>query len=147
MLPETEALLVFAARHEHLHTLILPALEKGTWVICDRFTDATIAYQGGGRGIPSERLEILERWVQEDFQPDLTLFFDVPVVVSMERLRDVRQADRFEQEQADFFERVRAAYLRRVSEFPARMHVIRGDQPVGDVRRELEKVIELYCLS
>src|ERR1700674_1724867 len=109
--PETEALLVFAARREHLERVILPALGEGKVVICDRFTDATFAYQGWGRGVNLERLETLEEWVQGGLQPDLTLFFDVPVAVGQQRLGPHRERDRFERERAEFFERVRAGHL------------------------------------
>lgn len=146
MHPETEALLVFAARQEHLRTVIQPALEGGEWVLCDRFTDATMAYQGGGRGVPLDRLAVLEHWVQGDFQPDLTIFFDVPVSVALKRLEGVRTADRFEQEEAAFFERVRAAYLQRASRFPARIRGIKGDQSLENVRKLLEDIVRTICL-
>ncbi|MET0218843.1 MAG: dTMP kinase [Burkholderiales bacterium] len=144
MHPDTEALLMFAARREHLHRVILPALEAGTWVLCDRFTDATMAYQGGGRGIPLDRLAVLERWVQRDLQPDLTLFFDVPVSVALARLQNGRCADRFEQEQASFFERVRSVYLRRTEEFPTRMRLVTGDKSQENVRKQLEDILLTY---
>ncbi len=144
MHPDTEALLMFAARREHLHRVILPALEAGTWVLCDRFTDATMAYQGGGRGIPLDRLAVLERWVQRDLQPDLTLFFDVPVSVALARLQNGRRADRFEQEQASFFERVRSVYLRRTEEFPTRMRLVTGDKSQENVRKQLEDILLKY---
>lgn len=144
MHPDTEALLMFAARREHLHRVILPALEAGTWVLCDRFTDATMAYQGGGRGIPLDRLAVLERWVQRDLQPDLTLFFDVPVSVALARLQNGRRADRFEQEQASFFERVRSVYLRRTEEFPTRMRLVTGDKSQENVRKQLEDILLIY---
>jgi len=146
MHPETEALLVFAARQEHLRTVIQPALERGEWVLCDRFTDATMAYQGGGRGVSLDRLAVLEHWVQGDFQPDLTIFFDVPVSVALKRLEGVRTADRFEQEEAAFFERVRAAYLQRASRFPSRIRGIKGDQPLQNVRKLLEDIVRTICL-
>jgi dTMP kinase len=146
MRPETEALLVFAGRQEHLLTAILPALERGEWVVCDRFTDATIAYQGGGRGVTLDSLAVLERWVQGDFQPDLTIFFDVPVAVALKRLQTARAADRFEQEQAAFFERVRSAYLQRASRFPGRIRAIEGDQPLPGVRRVLEDMLTSICI-
>jgi dTMP kinase len=146
MCPETEALLVFAGRQEHLLTAIRPALDRGEWVVCDRFTDATIAYQGGGRGVTLDNLAVLERWVQGDFQPDLTIFFDVPVAVALKRLETARAADRFEQEQAAFFERVRSAYLQRASRFPGRIRVIKGDQPLPGVRTVLEDMITSICI-
>ena len=144
--PQTEALLVFAARQEHLCAVILPALEKGEWVLCDRFTDATMAYQGGGRGIPLERLTVLEQWVQGDFQPDLTVLFDVPVPVALKRITGMRVADRFEQEQAAFFERVRAAYQQRAAGFPARMRQVAGDQSLDLIRKALQDIVLSICI-
>lgn len=115
---ETEALLMFAARREHLDKVILPALEQGIWVISDRFTDASFAYQGGGRGLDEAKLKILESWVQQDLQPDLTLLFDVPLEISRQRLSANVSLDRFEREKQDFFQRVRDAYLKRAAQFP-----------------------------
>ena len=144
---DSEALLVFAARQEHIRKVIVPSLEAGAWVLSDRFTDATFAYQGGGRGIPSERLAVLEDWVQQGLQPDLTLFFDVPVTVGQERLRQATAApDRFEREQAEFFERVRAEYLRRAAEAPQRFRVIDSSRPVVEVQSQLEEKIVSLCL-
>ena len=145
MHPDTEALLMFAARQEHLREVIIPALEGGEWVVCDRFTDATMAYQGGGRGIPVAKLAILERWVQGDLQPDLTLYFDVPVPVALARLRGTHAEDRFEREQAAFFERVRAAYLDRVAGAPGRIRLIKGDEPMERVKAELETIVRTLC--
>lgn len=142
----TEALLMFAARNEHLSAVILPALEQGTWVVCDRFTDATMAYQGGGRGISPERLAVLERWVQGDFQPDVSLFLDVPVAVARERLKGARAADRFEQEQEAFFQRVRNAYLRRASQFPDRIVVLNADTTPEIVKNKLEQYVLTRCM-
>src|SRR6185369_4064995 len=120
---DTETLVMFAARREHMARLILPALDAGKWVLSDRFTDATFAYQGGGRQMPAERIAALEAWVQGDFQPDLTLVFDVPLEVA-EKRRAGRSGDRFEAEDRLFFERVRESYLRRAREFPQRIKVI-----------------------
>jgi dTMP kinase len=142
--PETEALLMFAARREHLERVILPALSEDNVVICDRFTDATFAYQGWGRGVRLERLEILEEWVQGRLQPDLTLFFDVPVAVGQQRVGQDRPRDRFERERADFFERVRAGYLDRARRFPTRVHVIDSTPEVERVRKSLEDIISRY---
>jgi dTMP kinase len=142
--PETEALLVFAARREHLERVILPALSEGKVVICDRFTDATFAYQGWGRGVGLERLEILEEWVQGGLQPDLTLFFDVPVAVGQQRLGHDRERDRFERERAEFFERVRTGYLDRARRFPARVHVVDSTPAVDKVRKSIEKIVSRY---
>ncbi len=144
---ETEALLVFAARSEHLTKVILPALEEGRWVLSDRFTDATFAYQGGGRGLARERIGELEEWVQHGLQPDLTLFFDVPLEIAQARLLAQRTAlDRFEQENLAFFGRVRAAYLDRVSSYPLRFRQIDGTQSLPEVKQQLEDIISIYCL-
>lgn len=142
--PETESLVVFAARREHLARVILPALEAGNVVLCDRFTDATFAYQGGGRGVSEGRLEILERWVQGDLEPDLTLFFDVPVELARSRMSQGRAPDRFELERPDFFERVRAAYRARAARHAARFRVIDGSMSVDEIRKELEQIIVRY---
>ena len=139
---ETEALLMFAARREHLERVIKPALARGEWVVCDRFTDASFAYQGGGRGLSREKLGQLESWVQGELQPDLTLLFDLPVSVAAERMAGAaRQLDRFEQEKTDFHERVRNAYLRRASENPARIHVIDSRQTIDSIRKQLQLII------
>lgn len=140
--PESETLLMFAARNEHLHALIRPVLARGDWILCDRFTDATFAYQGGGRGIPEARLEILESWVQGDTQPDLTLYFDVPIEIARQRLDSARTADRFEQEQGEFFERVREGYLARARRFPGRIHVIDSRASVDEVRVALREALD-----
>ncbi len=142
MHPETEALIMFAARREHLAQVILPALARGEVVISDRFTDASFAYQCGGRGLPEARLEILERWVHEATQPDLTLLFDVPDEVARARLAAARSPDRFERESRDFFERVRAAYLRRAGQHPERIRVIDGTRSLEAVRADLAKILE-----
>jgi dTMP kinase len=142
---DTEVMLMFAARREHLDKVILPALEDGAWVVSDRFTDATFAYQGGGRGVEWERLKVLESWVQGDLQPDLTLLFDVPAEIGKQRLAGVREPDRFEQEQAGFFAQVRAGYQRRAREWPSRIHQLDGTRPVAEVRASLEEIILLLC--
>lgn len=139
----TEALLMFAARHEHVEQLIKPALHAGKWVLSDRFSDASFAYQGGGRGMDWDKLTQLEQWVHGDLQPDLTLFFDVPVEVARQRLSNNASLDRFEQEQADFFERVRAGYHRRVGQNPQRYAVIDAAQPMDAVKYQLEKIVAL----
>ncbi len=138
---ETEVLLMFAARLEHIEQVIRPALQRGTWVVSDRFSDASFAYQGGGRGVPLAKLELLERWVHEDLQPDLTLLFDIPVEIARQRLSNNITLDRFEQEQADFFERVRAAYHRRVQQNPQRYAVIDAAQSLEKVKYQLEEVV------
>ncbi len=142
---ETEALLMFAARREHLERVIWPALERGDWVVCDRFTDASFAYQGGGRGLSNEKLAQLESWVQGGFQPDLTLLFDLPVEIAMQRMAKAsRQLDRFEQEQRDFHERVRAAYLDRARQMPERVKVIDARMNCARIQNELENIFSTY---
>jgi len=143
---ETEALLMFAARREHIAQVIEPALERGDWVVCDRFTDASFAYQGGGRGLPTGKLEILERWVQGGLSPDLTLLFDVPTDVALGRVQGMgRELDRFEQEKRDFFERVRAAYLDRAHREAGRIRVIDGGQSIAEIHSLLEKIVSSGC--
>ena len=144
----TEAMLMFAARLEHIEQVIKPALRAGKWVISDRFSDASFAYQGGGRGLDWDKLSQLEQWVHSDLQPDLTLFFDVPVEVARQRLRSPDKTrpnnvslDRFEQEQADFFERVRAGYHKRIRQNPQRYAVIDGAQPLEKVKQQLEGIV------
>lgn len=145
MHPETEALLMFASRAEHLSSLIKPALQAGKWVISDRFTDASFAYQGGGRGIDYARLAKLEEWVQDDFQPDLTLLFDLPVEVARQRLMKNASLDRFEHEKQAFFERVRSAYLERASKFPERFVVIDSSLPLEELDIILDKTLSTIC--
>jgi dTMP kinase len=137
----TEAMLMFAARLEHIEQVIKPALRAGKWVISDRFSDASFAYQGGGRGLDWDKLSQLEQWVHPDLQPDLTLFFDVPIEVARQRLANNVSLDRFEQEQADFFERVRAGYHKRVRENPQRYAVIDAAQSMDKVKHKLEVIL------
>jgi dTMP kinase len=137
---ETEALLMFAARREHLAQVIVPSLARGDWVISDRFTDATFAYQGGGRGLSIDKLTQLEQWVHGDMQPDLTLLFDVPLEVARERLQKSRDLDKFEQEQEDFFVRVRQVYLLRAVQFPERIRVIDSTRPIDEISLEIQKI-------
>lgn len=137
----TEAMLMFAARLEHVEQVIRPALLAGKWVISDRFSDASFAYQGGGRGMDWDKLKQLEQWVHADLQPDLTLFFDVPVEVARQRLANNVSLDRFEQEQGDFFERVRAGYHKRVWENPQRYAVIDAAQALERVKQQLETIV------
>lgn len=137
----TESLLVFAARRDHLSTVIEPALARGAWVLCDRFTDATFAYQGGGRGFDLRVLQQLEQWVQGTRQPDLTLLFDVPPEVAAERLRHARQPDRFEQQDSAFFERVRDAYRHRHEQAPHRFALINAHQTPEQVRADVLKAV------
>ncbi|PKO31853.1 MAG: dTMP kinase [Betaproteobacteria bacterium HGW-Betaproteobacteria-7] len=139
---ETETLLMFAARREHLAQVIEPALARGEWVVCDRFTDATHAYQGGGRGLERSKLQALEHWVHEHLQPNLTLLFDLPLEVARERIAVAsRDLDRFEQERADFHERVRHAYLERAHGHPERMRVIDANNTLDNIRKRLEEII------
>ena len=143
---ETEAMLMFAARREHIAKVIAPALAAGQWVVSDRFTDASFAYQGGGRGLAKTKLEQLETWVQgtgsNSVQPDLTFLFDLDVATAAKRLQGMGQAaDRFEQEKADFFQRVRDAYLVRAREFPGRFHVIDASLSIEKIHNQLEQII------
>jgi dTMP kinase len=138
---ETEALLMFAARFEHIEQVIKPALQRGTWVVSDRFSDASFAYQGGGRGVKVEKLEQLECWVHENFQPDLTLLFDLPVEVARQRLSKNITLDRFEQEKDSFFEKVRQAYLGRRKKHPDRFVLINAAQTPDQVKANLERAI------
>ncbi|MDD5364739.1 MAG: dTMP kinase [Gallionellaceae bacterium] len=142
MHPETEALIMFAARREHVEQVIHPALARGEVVISDRFTDASFAYQCGGRGLPEARLEILENWVHGDLQPDLTLLFDVPGEIAQARLAAAREPDRFERERMDFHSRVREAYLRRAMRYPNRIRVIDGSRTLDEVRAQLAVTLE-----
>ena len=141
---ETEALLMFASRREHMAQVIEPALARGEWVLSDRFTDASFAYQGGGRGMDRVKMEALEQWVHPHLQPDLTLLFDVPLEVARERLDATRTLDKFEQEQADFFARCRNEYLRRAAQFPDRIVVIDSTRSIGEVRTALRSALEKW---
>ncbi len=138
---DTEILLMFAARREHMAQVILPALEAGKWVISDRFTDATFAYQGGGREVPLERIAVLENWVQGDFQPDLTLVFHVSVEIAEQRRGGRAGSDRFEQLDKAFFERVSVQYLSRAAKDPGRMRIIDASRSLSDIQKELEQII------
>lgn len=140
----TETLLMFAARQQHLETVILPALKNGTHVVSDRFTDATFAYQGGGRGVPLQDIATLEHWVQGDFRPDLTLLLDVPLEVSMARINQTREKDRFEQEEAEFFNRVREVYLQRANKQPERYAVIDSSQSLEEVKNQIETALDSH---
>ncbi len=141
MAPDTELLLMFAARAQHLARLVRPALARGEWVLCDRFTDATYAYQGGGRGIGFARIAVLEDWVQGELRPDLTLLLDLPVAMGMARAGRRGELDRFEREQRDFFERVRAAYLTRAEQEPQRFRIIDAAQDIAGVQRQIDAVL------
>ena len=137
MAVDTELLLMFAARAQHLAGVIRPALARGAVVLCDRFTDATYAYQGGGRGLAYERIAILEQFVQGDLRPDLTLVFDLPVEVGLARAAARGKLDRFEQEQQSFFEAVRQTYLARAAQAPERYRVLDAAQPLSQVQADL----------
>ncbi|MFT6916175.1 MAG: dTMP kinase [Motiliproteus sp.] len=141
---DCELLLMFAARAQHLAQVIEPALALGDWVLCDRFTDATFAYQGGGRQLDWASIEQLERLVQGDLRPDLTLLLDVPVEIGLARARQRGELDRFEQEQQAFFERVRQAYLRRVDAEPERFRVIDAGQPLVQVQQQISHVMQEF---
>lgn len=138
MAVDTELLLMFAARAQHLSQVILPALAEGKIVICDRFTDATYAYQGGGRGLDCSRIALLEQFVQGDLRPDITLLFDLPVADGMARAVARGKLDRFEQEQHDFFEKVRQAYLQRASDDPERFRLVNAQQALPEVQKSLD---------
>jgi dTMP kinase len=143
--PETETLLLFAARREHLDKLILPALEKGTWVLCDRFTDATYAYQSGGSRVGWSKVRTLEQWVQSRLQPDLTVLFDVSPAVGRKRAARKRTPDRFERERTAYHQRVRAAYRRRARENPRRVRVLDAGGTRAEVKETLEEILTRFC--
>ena len=137
-----ELQLMFAARAEHLAHVIRPALDKGQWVLCDRFTDATYAYQGGGRGIDTGVIARLEELVQGDFRPDLTLLLDVPVEIGLARASERGKLDRFEQEKVEFFERVRQAYLGMARQHATRYRIVDASQPLEQVQKQLEVFLQ-----
>lgn len=138
----TELLLIFAARAQHLETVIRPALAAGSWVVCDRFTDATFAYQGGGRGLPAAQIEALEQLVQGDLRPDLTLYLDVPVEVGQARIEG-REHDRMEREQRDFYESVRATYLDLAARHP-RIRVIDAARSLSEVQADIRRIVSRF---
>ncbi len=138
----TELLLIFAARAQHIKHVIEPALAQGTWVICDRFTDATYAYQGGGRNMRISTIETLENWVQGSLRPDLTILLDAPVEIGLERARQRSAFDRFESEKTNFFEQVRRAYLLQLELNPERIKLIKANQPLIDVQKALIDLIQ-----
>jgi len=143
---ETEALLMFAARREHIACVIEPALARGDWVVCDRFSDATYAYQSGGRGLDPAKFAQLESWVHPLLQPDLSLLFDLPAAVAARRIAgQARARDRFEQERLDFHERVRLAYLERARSAPRRITVIDAEQSPERVANQLEEAVARLC--
>lgn len=142
MVSDCELLLMFAARAQHLREVILPAVERGDWVLCDRFTDATYAYQGGGRGIDVARIAQLETWVQGEVRPDLTILLDIPVEIGLARAGERGGLDRFEQEQLAFFERVRRAYLEQAEQHPRRYRVVDAGQALEQVQADLGRVLD-----
>ena len=144
MAPDAELLLVFAARAQHLSQVIEPALEQGGWVLCDRFTDATYAYQGGGRGLDTRTIAALETLVQGSLRPGLTLLLDVPVEVGLARAAQRGEKDRFEQEQLDFFERVRAAYLDRAQALPQQFRLIDASCSLAEVQEQIRAVLDQH---
>lgn len=140
----TELLLVFAARNEHLHKLILPALARGDVVICDRFTDASYAYQGAGRGMTKDRINALEEWVQQGFTPHLTLLLDLPVDVALNRTHQRRDNNRFEAERLQFHEAVRRGYLELAARYPVRIRIVDAMRPVEQVTEQLIDFVKQY---
>ncbi|MCW8900428.1 MAG: dTMP kinase [Gammaproteobacteria bacterium] len=142
MSDDTELLLMFAARAQHIHEVIQPALDAGKWVLCDRFTDATYAYQGGGRGIELSRIAQLEQWVQGDLRPNMTLILDLPVDVGLMRAGKRSTPDRFELEKHDFFNKVRDTYLARAAEYPNRYRVIDASPSISEVQQSIQRVLE-----
>lgn len=143
---ETEALLLFAARRQHLVDVIEPALARGAWVVCDRFTDATYAYQGGGRGLPAARIDALRDWVHPHLEPGHVLLFDLDPAVAKGRIEaSARDHDRFEGEAVAFFDRVRAAYLERAAAGPSTWHVLDGAKTIAQLRQELENIVASIC--
>lgn len=144
MSEDTELMLMFAARAQHMHEKIRPALDAGKWVLCDRFVDATYAYQGGGRGISLERIGKLDRWVLDGFKPELTLYLDIGVAQGLKRAEARAELDRFEKEKIDFFERVRSGYLNRVKAEPERFSVVDASEPLEQVQRSIKSHIEQF---
>ena len=147
MSDDAELLMMFAARAQHIAQKIKPALDVGKWVLCDRFTDATYAYQGYGRGIPLQKISDLENWVQGALRPDLTLLMDLPVEVGMERAGKRSAPDRFESEAWDFFERIRKGYLSIAAEQPSRVKVIDASQDLANVQAQIRAAMEAFVNS
>ena len=144
---KSELLMMFAARAQHIESVIEPALSSGTWVLCDRFTDASYAYQGAGRGISFDDIALLESYVQQGLAPDLTLVLDLPVLLSEQRAGQRSAPDRFEQQQQDFKQKVRDCYLRRAQDEPTRMKVIDASKPLDDVKASVINVLSEFCSS
>lgn len=140
----TELLLVFAARAQHIEQVIKPALDRGAWVVCDRFTDATYAYQGGGRHLPIDQIQALEQLVQNHLRPDLTILLDVDAEVGLKRARSKGQVDRIEAEKIDFFSRVRDTYLSRASDDPGRFRIIDTERALEEVQADIDRVLSHF---
>lgn len=147
MASDTELLLMFASRAQHLAQVITPALNRGEWVLCDRFTDATYAYQGGGRGISNQRIAAMENWVQGELRPDLTFILDVPVSLGMRRVHRRKTIDRIEREKVDFFTRVQQTYLQRAQKEPERYHIIDAARPKAIVEEHIRKIFGIIIHS
>ncbi|MEW4365093.1 dTMP kinase [Aliikangiella maris] len=145
--PDAELLMMFAARSQHVKQAIMPALESGTWVLSDRFIDASYAYQGGGRGIPFERIAELENWTLDGFKPDLTILLDMSVEEGMTRTRQRGKPDRFETEKMAFYEEVRNAYLLRARRDPERIHLIDASPDIETVQRSLQSLLQTICFA
>ena len=141
---DTELLLVFSARAQHIQEVILPALSSGKTILCDRFTDASYAYQGGGRGIDASRINLLEKWVQGDLRPNLTLLFDLDVSIGMQRTKKRSDADRFEQEEINFFEKIRNTYLERAKNEPQRFRIINSALSLENVKEQIVTILKDY---
>lgn len=139
---KTELLLMFASRAQHLEKIIKPSLLKGQHVLCDRFTEASYAYQGGGRGINAKHIAYLENWVQDEIRPDWVILFDAPVEVGLARIRGRESEDRIESEKIEFFERVRDIYLARAKQFPEKFKIINAEKPVADIQLQLKEIIK-----
>ncbi|HEX2549919.1 MAG TPA: dTMP kinase [Gammaproteobacteria bacterium] len=142
ILPETELLLMFASRIQHIAHVIQPALQSGKWVVSDRFTDASFAYQGGGRKIDKVYIEMLEKWLVQDLRPDITILLDASPEIGLQRAKHRGPHDRIEMEKLEFFERVRAAYLARAEKDPARFRIINAAQPLANVQADIQKILE-----
>ena len=143
MNPDTELLLMFAARNEHVKKVIVPKLEQGVWVISDRFTDASYAYQGGGRGIPLERIGELEQWTLQDFVPDMTFLLDLDVELGLSRVEQRGEKDRFEEEHKDFFNKVREIFSNRASKYPERIKLIDASKNIDESSSQIKKILDL----
>ncbi|MCG8081630.1 MAG: dTMP kinase [Candidatus Thiodiazotropha taylori] len=144
MADDTELLLMFAARAEHLQQKIIPALQQGQWVLCDRFTDASYAYQGAGRGLASDRIASLEQFVQGGLRPDLTLLLDLPVEQGLARAGQRSEPDRFEKQEMSFFEKVRAGYLEIAAREPHRVKIVDASKPLETVQQQIHSVVSTF---